>query len=56
MNPLVAALLLSLAASLHIPFTLAAQTITVIVAPQGRLEYDPPYVRMGPGDKVLFIL
>jgi plastocyanin len=51
-----AGLILALVASFHVPFALAAQTVTVIVAPQGRLEYDPPYVRMGPGDKVLFIL
>jgi plastocyanin len=52
----VAALIPALAVLFHETFVLAAQTVTVIVAPQGRLEYDPPYVRMGPGDKVLFIL
>lgn len=51
MNLLVSALV----AFVHFTFILAAQTITVIVAPQGKLEYDPPYVRMGPGDTVLFI-
>ncbi|KAH6907566.1 hypothetical protein BKA70DRAFT_1283433 [Coprinopsis sp. MPI-PUGE-AT-0042] len=49
MTSFVAALFLALAVTFHIPVVLAAQTVT------GRMEYDPPYVRMGPGDKVLFI-